>query len=215
MYFEVEAIPLAAATSNAVWASIEAGQDVEPWTIDSLLRRSQQLNMSQTTAYHRFTVACIAVLMLAYGGCASPKGAVPCGASSCCWQIVDAECYGYYPTCWRTWSEACEMCIPPNGVVPKSPPPEMNIPAPSESPAVPSEFEEIKPPVPAIPEGNTSLPEKPVSLRDPAKSSWGSSAINKEPFFTPAPPILQNPQAGPRPESLSLNSVQLGIYQAF
>ena len=74
MYFEVEAIPLAAATSDAVPASIEAGQDVEPWTIGSLLRWSQQLNMSQTTAYHRFAVACIAALMLAHGGCASPKG---------------------------------------------------------------------------------------------------------------------------------------------
>lgn len=107
------------------------------------------------------------------------------------------------------------MCVPPNGAASKSPPSEITVPTPSESPAEPTEFEEIKPPVPAIPKGNTSLPKAPVSLRNPAKSTRGSLSTTKEPFFTPAPSILQNPQAGPRPESSSLNSVQLGICQAF
>ena len=107
------------------------------------------------------------------------------------------------------------MCVPPTGTAPKSPRSEMTVPAPAESPAEPTEFEEIKPPVPAIPRGNTSLPKAPVSLKNPAKSTRGSLSTNKEPVLTPAPSILQNPQAGPRPESLSLNSVQLGLCQAF
>src|SRR6478672_12543412 len=80
-------------------------------------------------------------MMLGFAFCAVAQSNVPAMAAgvdlACCGVCKPKAtgptncCYGYYPTCWRTWPAECGPCAPPTTVseVPPSavvspPPPE-------------------------------------------------------------------------------------------
>jgi len=87
-----------------------------------------------------------------------------------CWNVVDPECYGYYPTCWKPWPDACGPCPPVDESLTIIEPPAMdqaNPPldrpfAPTPSADDSAEPEIIPPPVP-----EDSLPAEPVEVAPP------------------------------------------------
>ncbi len=90
------------------------------------------------------------------------------------------SCYGYYPTCWRTWPAECGPCAPPPAlcevpaptVVPPSPPskPEKVIPTSEKLPAAPATPKAIILAVHGVP---VPVPATPIPrLPPPSAAGW-------------------------------------------
>jgi hypothetical protein len=162
--------------------------------------------MLQTTANQKLIIASIALLIMSCGGCQHQKGSVRLHPNSpCCWQIVDSECYGYYPTCWRTWPEACEMCMPPEGKLPET---GRSVNAPLADSPRHIQSEEIIPSAPLAPEDGMPVLRESLPQDSPAEPDRMPPPVRLEPFHAPSPPVLQDPQTSYSPDSLPPYSVQ-------
>jgi hypothetical protein len=70
--------------------------------------------MTNITTKSRSLAVWISLLALGICGCARHQGLQHLRLKPPCnYDVVDAACYGYYPTCWRAWPEDCGMCVPP------------------------------------------------------------------------------------------------------
>jgi hypothetical protein len=151
--------------------------------------------MSSTKANQKRLLAGISLLLLLCGGCLHQGQRLRTQANAtCCWQVVDPTCYGYHPTCWRTWPDECEMCVPPDGMAPQIYQSKVVNPAHSDLPPMPPISEEIQTPSPLILNG-----DKPT-MRMPVPSEIDPEPSPQQPSSGPSPPVLQNPNAAHRPE---------------
>lgn len=175
--------------------------------IYSYRRASTLSNMSSTSSNHLRILVSTALLMLLSSGCAN-QGHMqrPLANSTCCWQVVNSKCYGYYPTCWRTWSDECQMCIPPDGMAPQICGSEILNPAPLDVPPPIPESERIETPTPVLPGGDMTVPPWQTSPEIQPEPN------TKQPPSPSTPPILQTPSAASWPEHRPLVGVQANAW---
>ncbi|NLS92891.1 MAG: hypothetical protein GXX96_12120 [Planctomycetaceae bacterium] len=120
--------------------------------------------MSSTKPNHLRILASTALLVLLFGGCMHQGQRLRAlNSGTCCWQVVDPKCYGYYPTCWRSWPEECQMCVPPDGMASLIDQSEVVDPSQFDVPPQPSAPEELDTPPPVLPNGNVPVLKKPVT----------------------------------------------------
>lgn len=123
-----------------------------------------QTNMFSSKPNQLRILASTALLVLFFGGCMHQGQRLqPLTNGTCCWQVVDPKCYGYYPTCWKSWPEECQMCVPPHGMVPVVDQTELVDPSRLDVPPQPSAPEELDTPSPMIPNGSVPGLQKPVT----------------------------------------------------